>query len=229
MQAAIIAGGTATRLGALTRNLPKSLVSINGRPFIEYQLEFLKAGGVTDIVLCLGYLGKQIEAFCGDGRRFGVRLKYSFENERRDTAGALRLAEPFLHDTFFTLYGDSYVLLNFRDMSAFAKTQGKLAVMSVFKNINRYDKSNTAIANRKVTRYSKEDNNGLLYIDYGVNYFRKDIMNLIPESQPYSLGALFHDLITRGELSAYEVKERFYEIGSLNGINECTEYLRGLR
>jgi N-acetyl-alpha-D-muramate 1-phosphate uridylyltransferase len=228
MQAAIIAGGLATRLGELTRNLPKSLVSIHGRPFIEYQLDFLKKGGVTDIVLCLGYLGERIEEYCGDGSRFGMSLRYSYEKERLDTAGALKLAAPLLQDVFFTLYGDSYVFIDYRDMWAFREKQRKPAVMSVLHNFNRYDKSNTAVSNSLVARYSKENIDGLEYIDYGVNLFQKDVLRLVPGSQPYSLGTLFQSLISRSELAAYEVKERFYEIGCPDGLKECTAYLGGL-
>jgi NDP-sugar pyrophosphorylase family protein len=228
MQAAIIAGGLATRLGPLTRDLPKSLIAIHGKPFIEYQFDFLKKGGIKDIVLCLGYLGQKIEAHCGDGRRFGVSLHYSYEKEPLDTAGALKLAEPLLDDAFFTLYGDSYVFVDFRDMLTFIQKQGKLAVMAAYKNSDRYDKSNTAVSGGLVTRYSKEGTDGLEYIDYGVNLFRKDVLDLVPVSRPYSLGTLFQDLISRGELAAYEVKERFYEIGCPDGLKECTAYLGGL-
>jgi N-acetyl-alpha-D-muramate 1-phosphate uridylyltransferase len=228
MQAVIIAGGLATRLGELTKNLPKSLVRIHGRPFIEYQLDFLKKGGITNIVLCLGYLGEQIEEYCGDGRRFGVSLKYSHEKQRLDTAGALKLAEPLLEDSFFTLYGDSYVFINYRDMWNYLEKQGQPAVMSVYHNFNHYDKSNTAISGGLVARYSKESAEGLEYIDYGVNLFRKEVLRRVPVSQPYSLGTLFQDLIRRDELAAYEVKKRFFEIGCPDGLKECTAYLGGV-
>lgn len=227
MQVVIIAGGLGTRLGQLTLNQPKSMIQILGKPFIEYQFDLLNKCYVTDIVLCLGYQGEQIVDYCGNGSKFGVNIKYSFESKRLDTAGALKLAEPLLENYFFTLYGDSYVFIDFKDMLFTLQKKKGLAAMSVYQNHNRFDKSNTAVADGKVTIYSKEKRENLQYIDYGVNLFHKEVIQLIPGAEPYSMGALFNHLIERNELLAYEVKQRFYEIGSVQGLNEFTEYMKG--
>jgi len=227
MQVVIIAGGLGTRLGQLTANQPKSMLQIFGKPFIEYQFDFLINSSVTDVVLCLGYQSQQIADYCGDGRKFGVNLKYSFECKPLDTAGAIKLAEPLLEKYFFTLYGDSYVFLDFKDMLSIWQQKKSLGVMSVYQNHDRFDKSNTAVVNGRVTFYSKEKWENLKYIDYGVNLFRKEVIKLIPEAEPYSLGTLFNQLISRHELLAFEVKKRFYEIGSFNGLAEFTEYVKG--
>jgi len=227
MQVVIIAGGLGTRLGQLTLNQPKSMIQIMGKTFIEYQFDLLTKGSVTDVVLCLGYQGPQIADYCGDGRKFGVNLKYSFEKKPLDTAGALKLAEPLLKDYFFTLYGDSYVFIDFKDMLSALQMKNKIGAMSVYQNHNRFDKSNTAVSDGRVTFYSKEKGEDLNYIDYGVNLFRKDVLQLIPEAEPYSMGTLFNQLIARNELLAYDVKKRFYEIGSINGLTTFTEYVKG--
>ena len=227
MQALIIAGGLGTRLGQLTLNQPKSMIQILGKPFIEYQFDLLTKGSVTDVVLCLGYQGKQIADYCGDGRKFGVNLRYSFEDKPLDTAGAIKLAEPLLEEYFFTLYGDSYVFIDFKDMLSSIRKGNKIGAMSVFQNQDRFDKSNTAVVDGGVTFYSKEQRANLKYIDYGVNLFRKEVLKLIPNGEPYSMGTLFNQLIGRQELLAYEVKKRFFEIGSVNGLTEFTEYVKG--
>ena len=227
MQAVIIAGGLGTRLGSLTSNQPKSMIQILGKPFIEYQFDLLTKSSVTDVVLCLGYQGKQITDYCGDGCKFGVDLKYSFEEKSLDTAGALKLAAPLLQDYFFTLYGDSYVFIDFKEMMSVLQSKKRIGVMSVYQNHDRFDKSNTAVVDGRVTFYSKEKRENLKYIDYGVNLFRKDVLQLIPEEEPYSMGALFNRLIEQNELLAYDVKKRFYEIGSVNGLTEFTEYVKG--
>jgi NDP-sugar pyrophosphorylase family protein len=227
VQVLIIAGGLGTRLGQLTLNQPKSMIQILGKPFIEYQFDLLTKGSVTDVVLCLGYQGKQIADYCGDGRKFGVNLRYSFEDKPLDTAGAIKLAEPLLEEYFFTLYGDSYVFINFKDMLSSIRKGNKIGAMSVFQNQDRFDKSNTAVVDGRVTFYSKEQRANLKYIDYGVNLFRKEVLKLIPNGEPYSMGTLFNQLIGRQELLAYEVKKRFFEIGSVNGLTEFTEYVRG--
>jgi NDP-sugar pyrophosphorylase family protein len=227
MQVAILAGGLATRLKPLTDSLPKSLVSIQGKTFLEYQLEFLKAGDVTDIVLCAGYLGGQIEKYCGDGGKFGVRIKYSHEgNTLLGTAGSLKKAGPLLEEEFFVMYGDSYLFLDFTTLMCYFKNQNKLALMTVYRNRGRYDKSNTMVAGNLVRRYSKQAKNGALeYIDYGANILRKQALELVPADRPYSLEDLFPLLIARDELLAYEVKERFYQIGSPEGLAEFRGYI----
>jgi NDP-sugar pyrophosphorylase family protein len=227
MQVVIIAGGLGTRLGSLTLNQPKSMIRILGKPFIDYQFDLLTKGSVTDVVLCLGYQGQQIQDYCGGGRQFGVDIKYSIEDKQLDTAGAIKLAEPLLQDYFFTLYGDSYVFIDFKDMLSSLQKDNKLGAMSVYQNHNQFDKSNTAVAEGRVIFYSKENWENLKYIDYGVNLFRKEVLNLIPEAGPYSMGTLFNQLIDRQELLAYEVTKRFYEIGSINGLNEFTEFVKG--
>ncbi len=227
MQVAILAGGLATRLKPLTDNLPKSLVSIQGKTFLEYQLEFLRAGGITDVVLCAGYLGEQIEKFCGDGGKFGVRVKYSHEgNTLLGTAGALKKAAPLLEEEFFVMYGDSYLCLDFNTLMCYFKNQNKLALMTVYRNRGRYDKSNTVVAGNLVRRYSKQAKTGDMdYIDYGANILRKQALELVPADRSYSLEDLFPLLIAQDELLAYEVKERFYQIGSPEGLEEFREYI----
>jgi NDP-sugar pyrophosphorylase family protein len=226
MQVAILAGGLATRLGALTKNRPKSMVEVYGRPFIEYQLELLRKGGIDNIILCLGYAGEQIERHCGNGKRYGVNIKYSVEDKLLGTAGALRKAEVLLNDVFFTMYGDSYLFLDFPAAMRNFKSQNNLAQMTVYRNYDRYDRSNTAVEGNLVKKYSKQERTeDMTYIDYGANIFRKEVLRMIPENQFYSLEDLFPCLIEMDELLAFEVNERFYEIGSPQGLKEFTEYV----
>ncbi|MCX5910291.1 MAG: sugar phosphate nucleotidyltransferase, partial [Deltaproteobacteria bacterium] len=170
MQVVILVGGLATRLGDLTKNRPKSMVQVCGRPFLEYQLDFLKRTGIENIVLCIGYLGEQIESHFGNGRQYGVNISYSHEDKPLGTAGALKNAEALLEDTFFTIYGDSFVNLDFSRVMLSFNHQNKLALMTVYKNNKRFDKSNTEIEGKLVQRYSKkEPTSQTIYIDYGVN------------------------------------------------------------
>ena len=228
MQIAILAGGLATRLRPLTEITPKSMVMIQGRPFLEYQLDFLRKNRVTSVVLCIGYLGEQIENYFGDGRKFGMNITYSYESKQLlGTAGALKKAEKLLEDPFFTMYGDSYLFLDFADALSYFKSQNKLALMSVYKNHDRYERSNTVIKGGLVKKFSKRGKTkGMVYIEYGANIFRKEALGLIPEDRPYSLEELFPELIRREELLAYEVSERFYQIGSPEGLEEFKRYVR---
>ncbi len=228
MQVAIIAGGLATRLGELTKSQPKSMIMIEGKPFLAYQLEYLKKAGVRNVILCTGHLGQQIEDYFGDGSKFGISIEYSREDRPLGTAGALKRAESKLLDIFFTLYGDSYLFLDYKLALSHFKSKNKLGMMSVYKNRDLYDKSNTAVSDGMVKRYSKQEKTqDMVYIEYGANIFDKKVLEMIPQDKPYGLEDLFPRLIEKEQLAAYEVTERFYETGSKQGIQDFTEFIQG--
>jgi len=227
MQVAILAGGLATRLRPLTETLPKSMVRVAGRPFLEHQLELLAEQGVRDVVLCVGHLGEQIEEHFGDGRAFGVRIRYSEEGDcLLGTAGALRRAEPLLDDRFFVLYGDSYLCLDYRDVMRRFEASDRLGLMVVYRNDDRWDRSNVVVESGLVRVYDKRERQpGMVYIDYGVSALRREALVAIPTGRAVSLDVLYQGLIGRGELLAHEATRRFYEIGSFAGLAELEELL----
>lgn len=227
MQVALLAGGLATRLGDLTRNQPKSMVKVLGRPFLEYQLQLLRKSGIKNIILCTGYMGEQIERRFGNGKRYGVNIRYSFEDTALGTAGALKKAENLLDEVFFTMYGDSYLFLDFSLVMSYFQSQNKLALMTVYKNYNCYDRSNTVIEGNLVKKFSKkEKTEDMVYIEYGANIFKKEVLEMIPENRFCSLDELFPRLIDQKQLLVFEVRERFYEIGSPLGLTEFVEFIR---
>ena len=227
IQVVILAGGRATRLGELTKNRPKSLVAIQGKPFLAYQLELLKDHEISDIVLCIGHLGGQIRKAFGDGSNYGVHLTYSLEDEPLGTAGALKNAAPYLNDTFLVIYGDSYLLLDFVKIYAYFLTQQKLSLDTVFRNNDAFDASNIVIRDNMVEGYSKSEKTpDMVYIDCGAVIFHKEVLQLIPENHFYSLEELFLRLIEKEQLLAFEVKERFYEIGSPQGLKDFEAFIQ---
>lgn len=229
MQVAIIAGGLATRLGEITKKIPKSMIPIAGKPFLHYQIELLRKAGIYDIVLCIGHLGEQIESYFGDGSNYDVNIAYSYEKGKLlGTGGALKNAAGLLQDKFFTLYGDSYVNLDFSAVMSYFMSFNKLALMTIFKNYGRYDTSNIAIEGNLIRQYgSRNKNDNLVYIDYGVSLFRKKVLDLVPADSVYPMGDIFKQLIEREELLAFEVPQRFYQIGSPEGLRELTELIEG--
>ena len=226
MQVAILAGGKATRLGDLSKTQPKSMIEADGRPFLEHQLEFLRDAGVCDVVLCIGHMGEQIKSHFGNGEQFGVTIEYSLETIPMGTAGALKHAQPFLHDVFFTLYGDSFLSVDFAEIANHFESNNKLALMTVYRNHDQYDGSNTVVEGDLVKHYSKsERTEGMVHIDYGVNLFRKDVLDMIPAGEFHALEDLFPRLIDSGQLMAHEITERFYEIGSAQGLQEFRQFV----
>lgn len=222
MQMVILAGGLATRLRPLTETIPKSLVTINGKPFLQYQVELLRRHGIIDIVLCIGYLGDKIRDYFGDGRRFGVQLRYSEEKEHLlGTAGAVKNAEGLLQDQFFLMYGDSYLIMDYAEIEAHFNKFGNLGLMVVYKNFDRYVKSNVVVEGNLVKAYDKRRRKpGMVYVNHGLSILRKEALALIPPGEPYSQEQLYQELILRRELLAFKTQQRFYEVGSPAGLEE---------
>jgi NDP-sugar pyrophosphorylase family protein len=224
---AILAGGLATRLRPITETIPKALVEIAGEPFLGHQLRLLSQRGILRVVLCVGYLGEQIRDYAGDGSAFGLHVDYSFDGPQLlGTAGAIRQAMPLLGETFFTIYGDSYVPCDYGDAARTFLESGKSGLMTVFRNDGRWDASNVEYSEGRILAYDKANRTPRMrHIDYGLGVFRRRAFDTVPRDRPCDLAAVYQDLLRRGELAAWEARERFYEIGSLEGIRELTEFL----
>lgn len=223
----LLSGGLATRLQPISLSIPKALIDINGKPFIEYQLAFLKKEGITDVVICVGYLGEKIEKFVGDGKKFGINVKYSYDGDKLlGTAGAIKKALPLLSDTFFVMYGDSYLPIDFKKVSDFFESDNKQALMTVMKNNNKWDKSNVVFDGGKIIKYDKNNiTPEMEFIDYGLGIFNKKYFEELRENEIFDLANLYEHLVEKKEILGYEIKERFYEIGSFNGIEEFKKYI----
>jgi N-acetyl-alpha-D-muramate 1-phosphate uridylyltransferase len=220
---AILAGGLATRLGDVTKTIPKALLDIAGKPFIAYQLELLRAAGVTKVVMCIAHLADQIEAVLGDGRTYGLSVQYSHD-QLLGTGGALRNALPLLGDEFLVMYGDSYLLCDYAGIATAWQASGKLGLMTVYKNDGQYDASNVEMRDRRVVRYDKSNVPGLTHIDWGLGAFRAEAFAGYPDGK-LDLVRVYQDLLARDQLFGYEVSERFYEIGSHAGLEELRHLL----
>jgi NDP-sugar pyrophosphorylase family protein len=226
---AILAGGLATRLRPATENVPKALIKVAGEPFLAHQLRLLRNAGIRHAVLCVGYRGEMIEHEFGDGRRLGIDLSYSYDGpELLGTGGAVKKALPFLGEQFFILYGDSYLPIDYADPArAFARS-GKLGLMTVFRNEGRWDRSNVWFENGVIKSYNKKQPFAeMKHIDYGLGLLRSEALDSWPNDRPFDLAEVYRDLVSRNELAGYEVRQRFYEIGSPEGLAELDEILRG--
>jgi NDP-sugar pyrophosphorylase family protein len=228
--AAVLAGGLATRLRPITHTLPKAMVEVAGRPFIDHQLALLARHGVRRVVLCLGYLGEQVERHVGDGGRFGLGVAYSHDGDRLlGTGGALRRALPLLGETFWVLYGDSYMDIDYRAVLDHFLGRDLLGLMTVLRNADQWDRSNAVFRDGRLLCYDKRCKSpDMTHIDYGVSLLRKSAVERLPVEQPADLAELYHSLVSEGTMDGYEVTERFYEIGSPQGLAETDRYLRSL-
>jgi MurNAc alpha-1-phosphate uridylyltransferase len=232
VQSVILAGGLGTRMWPEARAVPKTLLPVAGRPFADWQLEWLAAAGVTSVVYCIGYLGDQVRDHVGDGATYGLTVSYVDEGERlRGTAGALRLAldQDELDETFLVLYGDSWLQVDPADVFATARASELPALMTVFRNDGRFDASNVEYAEGRVVRYEKGlevTPPAMRWIDYGLSAFSRDLIaTRVAAGEVADLAPLCTALAAEGRLAGYLVSERFYEIGSPRGLAEAEALL----
>ena len=221
---AILAGGLGTRLYPLTERLPKALIEINGEPFLAHQLRLLRARGVDRVVLCIGRHAELIRQFAGDGARFGLAIEYSVDGPvLLGTAGAVRHALPLLGDAFFVMYGDSYLPCPYSAVAHAFRTAAQPALMTVYRNEGLWDASNVEFVGGRILAYDKKNRTSRMrHIDYGLGVFSPAAFE---DPSCLDLAELYGDLLRAGHLAAYEVHERFYEVGSFQGIAELSGYL----
>ncbi len=227
----ILAGGLATRLFPKTLKIPKSLIEIDGFPFIHHQLLLLKEKGVTQVILCVGNFGTMIEEYVGDGSRFGLMVHYSYDGDvLLGTGGAIKKATAFLPDVFMIQYGDSYLDIDFEPIEQRFYAGIFPVLMTVFRNRNSSDTSNVILQEGRILKYDKKNRDPAMeYIDYGLLIVRKTIFEEYPPDAAFDLSLVFSQSVAAGQVTPYEVKQRFYEIGSDEGINETGNYIRNRR
>jgi NDP-sugar pyrophosphorylase family protein len=224
---AILAGGLATRLRPITEKIPKSLVPVAGRPFLAHQLEMLHARGIRRAVLCIGYLGELIQKEFGT-EAFGVKLDYSFDGPKLlGTVGATKRALPKLGPEFFILYGDSYLPIEYAPIVSAFRQSGKDGLMTVYRNEDKYDSSNVVFHDGEIAVYDKKVRlPEMRHIDYGLSLFKSTVFDRYGANQVFDLAEVMTRLVQEKQLAGYEVRERFYEIGSPSGLAELESLLQ---
>jgi N-acetyl-alpha-D-muramate 1-phosphate uridylyltransferase len=228
-QAVILAGGLGSRMLPRTADLPKFLLPVAGRPFAAWLLSRLAGAGFTEALICVGHLGEQIRRAIGEGVSFGLSVRYADEGPRLlGTAGALRSALSALEPTFLVTYGDSFLPFDYRapllDLRAHPEASG---TMAVYRNQDRFDRSNTAVEGDRILRYEKRSRDAppdpaLDHIDYGAMALRREVIEALPEGEVRGLDAVQRALAEAGRLRALAVDQRFFEIGSEEGLRELS-------
>ncbi len=226
-----MAGGEGTRLRPLTSNQPKPMVPVAGRPYLEYQLRELARQQLTDVILLTGYLGEQVEEHFGDGRRWGLNLRYRREATPQGTGGAVRDAADVLAETFLLIYGDSYLPIDYAPVLRRLEQSPALAVAVVYDNREDTNvRNNIAVAeDGHVSRYAKDAAGAdLRYVEAGVLALRRSTLAELPPHGPASLEKdLYPRLVARRQMLAYVTSQRFYDIGTPERLALFEQVLRG--
>jgi NDP-sugar pyrophosphorylase family protein len=228
LPAVVLAGGLGTRVEGLTGGtIPKAMVAIAGRPFIDYKLLNLRAGGVREVIVLAGHLGNQLETHVDQSDSFGMSVRVLHEGPQLlGTAGALRNAIESLPEAFFLTYGDSLLLAPMQPVAAAFEQGAEDALMTVFRNEDRGGPSNVEVHDGRVTAYHKHPPEGCCtYIDYGLLVMRRDILRWVEPGAAADLAVVFDALIRSGSLAAFEVDAPFFEVGTRDRYRATAEYI----
>ena len=219
MQAVILAGGIGTRLRPLTYSIPKPMVEINGKPFLEYLIIYLKSQNLKNILICTGYMSEKISSYFKDGSAFGVNIQFSREESPIGTGGALKNAEMFLNDKFILLNGDTFIPLDYNELISYYKKSAPKNIIVV--NKNKKSQGNIMINDDKLIMEYDKTKKRYGYNDCGVQIFGKNILKFIPKNKNVSLeNEIFPLLIKRKKLIAFETKTDFFDLGTFDGMNK---------
>ncbi|MEM3186323.1 MAG: sugar phosphate nucleotidyltransferase [Conexivisphaerales archaeon] len=225
MQAVILAGGLGKRLRPITESIPKAMVIVKGRPFLEYKLMSLMEQGVDDFVICIGYLGNKIAEYFGDGSKFHTSIKYSSDADKLlGPIGAIKKAEGMLDESFLVTYGDNYLSIDCRELMRRLVSSTKLAIMAVYHNKNMYAKSDVDVKDGFVIRFDKNADN-MEWINYGMLAVKRQAIEPLKQGVFIDENEFYNSLIMQNQLLAYEVKSRFYEVGTLPSLHEFEEFI----
>jgi D-glycero-alpha-D-manno-heptose-7-phosphate kinase len=234
-QAVILVGGLGTRLRPYTQEVPKPMVEIEGKPFLEYKIESMKKYGIKDFILLVGHLGETVEEYFGDGKRFGVNIEYSYEKDKLlGTAGAIKNAEHLIKDSFIAMNGDTFLDIDVKKIIEFHETHDKNFTMIVNEATHPKTQELVEISGNEITQIHKRDtfehenhlnithkplvNGGLYIID-------KEVLSIIPKNQKVSLEQeIFPQLI--GRMKGVLHKGYMLDIAD---ENDWTEFKKDLR
>lgn len=232
----ILAGGVATRMRPATETVPKALLPVNGRPFADLQLAQLRSSGVTEVVYSIGHLGSAIVSHVGSGDQYGLRVRYEADGERPlGTAGPLRavIDAGLVTGSFGVINGNSYLSLDLAAIERAFTDSHCPALMTVMRNRNRWDASNAIYRDGRVVCYDKSRPEPLRaqmeWIDYGFAILSPAVViERVAPGEAADLSDLMRDLSREGRLAGHEIAERFYEIGSPEGLADLQSHLMGL-
>lgn len=229
MQVVVLMGGLGTRLKEYTKECPKPLVEVSGKPFFDYMLELLMAWGFRKFLFLIGYRANMIEEYYGDGSKWGVTITYCYDGkELLGTGGAVKRASDFLEEDFMLMYGDSFMDIDYSQVIYRyfkGKESGNRALMTVLKNNNMFDKSNVIMDGKNLVLYDKHNPSPKMdYIDYGVSVYEKSLFDDFQEGEKFDIAVIQNRLSLDGKMTPMIVTKRFYEIGSPASLKEFTEY-----
>ena len=227
---AILAGGLATRIKPISDSIPKSLIVINNKPFLEWQLQLLEKNKCKLVVICVSHKSKMIKDFIKNRTKSSLNIHLSFDGTKQlGTGGALVKAKELLGTAFMVLYGDSYLSVNYEKISNYFVESNNLGLLTIMRNKLNAEPSNVVYKNGYVQKYDKKIfSEDMRYIDFGLSAFKSEALDGYPANEIMDLSLIHSSLATRRELLGYKVRQRYFEVGSFQGIQDFQKFSRGL-
>ena len=222
--AIILLGGKGTRIKKITKKIPKCLININGKPFLYYQLKYLKKNKINNVVLSVKYKSNLIKRYVEKNIDFMNVKLISDGKKQLGTGGAVINSLKYLKNFFFIIYGDSYLRANLNEIRLYKN----VSTMGIFKNVNKYDKSNVMLKKKNYIQYDKINNKSkkFSYIDYGVSYVSNKLFTKYKKNKKIDLSLIYSDISKKNLLKGYKIRKRFYEIGSYDGITQFKNFIK---
>jgi len=226
-QAVILAGGLGTRMRPVTETIPKPMIPVCGKPFLEHQLTLLRKHGMERVLLLVSYLGEQIEEYFQQGDTLNMKIGYSYEPSPLGTGGALKNASSKLEEKFLLLNGDTFLDVDYASViSDFMRYKPK-AVIVARRSPDMPVPNNLAVSTAgQVTAYQKRNPENMTCTDAGAIVLSREVLDDIAPMKVCSLEEqIFPRLIQRGEMRAWVTSEPFFDMGSPSGLQALSEKL----
>lgn len=228
-QAVILAGGRGERLRPITDTIPKPMVQVCGRPFLEHLIELLRENGITEVVLLLGYLSEKITEYFGSGSKFGIKIKYSITGGPEEETGTrMKKAEKLLDDTFLLMYCDNYWSLNLKKLSEFHANHGTLATVTVYTNKDGITKNNILVDSEGyVIKYDKSRRDqGLNGVEIGFFIINKKVLAIMPDHNFNFEKEILPLLVSKRQLAGFQTDHRYYSISIPKRVELTARFLK---
>ena len=225
-QAIVLAGGTGVKMRPLTYEVPKPLISVSGKPVIEYTLETLREAGIRDVVLAVGHLGDKIKEEVGNGRKYGVSVSYSEESKPLGSAGAVAKASVFLQNkAFIVVNGDILTSLKVSDLIAFHQEDKYLATMALSTEPNTKGYGVALLRGEKIVKFIKKDREQVTQlVNAGVYVMNPSCLSYLPTSGKGDLEDVFETLARQGKLAGYPFDEPWFEVSTPENYERAIKY-----
>lgn len=220
----IMAGGEGVKFRPLTYEIPKSLIPIRGKPLLEHTLEALKNQGFTEIYISIGYLGEKIKDYFGDGKRWGLHIRY-IEQARRTPGTAQPLSEAkkyFVGESFIVIYGDVLTDLNLPDLLDFHNAQRSIATMALASVEKPSVWGVASIQGNRITDFVEKprEKTKSHLINAGIYVLTPDVFKYISENSERLEKDLFPRLAKEGKLYAYPFEGEWYDVSTPESYEE---------